>query len=235
MKRILLALAFVLLPAALAAAPVTGTYVSTDLGGSLLTGRASTWRSGINSGLPHVLHGQSWNGAALGTQWDMSCAVENVAFTVQDNRVGGVGTVVYTSNFHGGTMTLYAGGWPWGDGTATLNTTTIITTVQFVLIGGVSTPVASVANGNTSGLFGNGCRLQFVIANGTGVGETTSLNPAITKPADYPSFQDGSCAAAPPAQQFGTWGSVITITMSIDCTVPVEDVPWGAVKRIYRD
>ena len=36
---------------------------------------------------------QSWDGTSLGTQWDISCAVENTAFGVVDNRVGGNGTV----------------------------------------------------------------------------------------------------------------------------------------------
>jgi hypothetical protein len=199
----------------------------------LLTGRASTWRSGINSGLPHVLHGQSWDGATLGTQWEMSCPTENVNFSVQDNRVGGVGTVVYTSVFNGGTFTFYAGAWPWGDGTGTFQSTTLITTVQFVLISGVSTPVAAVVNGNTSGVFAGGCNLTFVIANGFGVGETTSLDPGITKPADYPTFLDGSCGPAPANQQFGSWGSVITITMQIECPVPAENRSWGAIKSRY--
>lgn len=222
------------LPTVASAAPVPGTYTSTDMGGQLLTGRASTWRSGINSGLPHVLHAQSWNGAALGTQWDISCPIEPVNFIVQDNRVAGVGTVVYTSTFNGGTFTFYAGGYPWGDGTGTLGITTLITTVQYVMISGVSTPVASVVNGNTSGYFTNGCELTFAIANGTGVGETTSLNPAIQKPADYPAFLDGSCAPAAANQQFGTWGNVITITMRIDCFVPTQPSTWGTLKATYR-
>jgi len=162
--------AIVALPAL--AVPISGTYTSTDLGGQLLTGRASTWRSGVNSGLPHVLHAQSWNGSTLGTQWEINCPIEPTNFTVQDNRIGGVGTVVYTSFFNGGTFTFFAGGWPWGDGTGTLGTTTVISTVQYLMISGNSTPVASVVNTNTSGLFAGGCTLTFAIANGNGVGET---------------------------------------------------------------
>jgi len=222
------------LPMIAAAAPIAGIYTSTDMGGQVLTGRASTWRSGINSGLPHVLHSQSWNGAVLGTQWEMRCATENVNFTVQDNRVGGVGTVVYTSQFNGGTFTFFPGGWPWGDGTGTLATTTLISTVQFILIGGVSTPVASVVNGNTSGSFQGGCALEFAIGNGVGVGETTSLNPAIVKPADYPTFLDGTCNPAPANQEFGTWGNVITITVGIHCPVATTEAAWSNVKSIYR-
>jgi hypothetical protein len=197
---VLSSLSLLLVPALAFAAPNAGTYTTTDLGGQLLTGRASTWRTGINSGLPHVLHAQSWNGATLGTQWELRCAVENAPFGVQDNRVGGTGTVVYTSQF----------------------------------IGGNSTPVASVVNANTSGDFGNGCTLTFAISNGTGVGETTSLNPALQKPADYPTFLDATCGPAPANQQYGTWGNTLTSTMRIDCSVPATPATWGAVKGIYR-
>lgn len=237
MKRPLIALClFILitLPMMAAAAPIGGIYNSTDMGGLLLTGRASTWRSGINSGLPHVLHGQSWNGTTLGTQWELRCATENVNFIVQDNRVNGVGTIVYTSLFQGGTFTFFPGGWPWGDGTGTLATTTLVTTVQYIMIGGVSTPVASVVNGNTSGAFDGGCALEFAIGNGSGVGETTSANPAIVKPADYPMFFDGTCNPAPANQQFGSWGNVLTITVGIHCQVPTADAAWSNVKNIYR-
>jgi len=234
LRASLLSLVLLLVAAVALAIPVGGIYNSTDLGGVLLTGRASTWRIGINSGLPHVLHGQSWNGATLGTQWEFLCPTENVNFVVQDNRVGGVGTIVYTSTFTGGTFTFFAGGWPWGDGTGTLGTTTLITTVQYILVASVSTPVAAVVNGNTSGMFAGGCELTFVIGNGTGVGETTSLNPLITKPADYPTFLDGACATAPANQQFGTWGNVITITMGINCPTGAGKGTWGRVKTIYR-
>lgn len=233
MKRLLTTItlaALLLMPVLVQADPITGMYTSTDLGGMLLTGRASTWRPGVNSGLPHVAHIQSWDGANLGTQWDMSCSVENTAFLVQDNRVGGVGTIVYTSTFNGGTFNFYAGGWPWGDGTGTLGTTSLVTTVQYLMIGGVSTPVASVVNGNTAGNFSNGCILSFVIANGTGVGET----PYFSKPADYPTFLDGTCAPASPSLQYGTWGNVITITMYFDCTVADEPTTWGNLKSLFR-
>jgi hypothetical protein len=222
----------IIVPVVASAGPITGIYDSTDMGtgGVLLTGRASTWRPGVNSGLPHVLHAQSWNGSVLGAQWDISCAVENTNFTYVDNRVNGVGTIVYTSTFQGGTLTLYAGGWPWGDGVATLGTTMMYTTVQYNMIGGVSTPVRSVVNGNTAGTFVGGCMMTFGIANGLGAGET----PYAVKPATYPTFLDGSCGPAAPSLQWGTWGSVITITMWIDCTVGVEGSTWGAIKELYQ-
>lgn len=211
------------------AAPVNGVYTSTDLGGQFLTGRASTNRIGINSGFPHVFHVQSWDGANLGGQWEIRCGQSN-AFTVVDNRVGGTGTVVYSSTYTGGTFTFFPGGWPWGDGSGTLTSTTLVTTVQFVS----NVPVASVVNGNSSGMFVGGCALTFAIANGNGVGETTSLNPLITKPANYPAFLDGTCSPASPAQQFGTWGDVRTITFMIDCATPARPSTWGSIKTHYR-
>jgi hypothetical protein len=218
--------ALVLLPILAQAAPVTGLFTSTDLGGQILLGRASTWRSGVNSGLPHVLHAQSWDGTTLGTQWDISCATETSAFSVVDNRVGGNGTVVYTSTFNGGTFNFYAGGFPWGDGTGTLLTTTTITTVRYLN----SLPVASVVNVDTSGDFINGCLLTFAIANAAGVGET----PYASIPATYPLFLDATCNPASPSAQFGTWGNVMTITMHINCEVAEETTSWGSIKSLYR-
>lgn len=215
------------------ASPINGIYTSTDIGGQLFTGRASTWRSGINSGFPHVFHIQSWDGVSLGTQYDISCG-QSTSMSVVDNRVAGVGTIVYTSTYTGGTFTFLSGAWPWGDGTGTLGTTSLVTTVQYVMIAGNSTPVAAVVNGNSSGAFLGGCALTFAIANGDGVGETTSLNPAIAKPSAYPSFLDGSCALASPTAQFGTWGNVRTITFMIDCATPTRPSTWGQVKSIYR-
>jgi hypothetical protein len=237
MKRLLcipILSALLLLPILATAAPVDGIYRSTDfpspLTGLLLTGRASTWRPGINSGLPHVLHAQSWDETTLGTQWQISCAVENSAFSIQDYRVNGTGTVIYTSTFQGGTFTFFPGGWPWGDGTGTLGTTNLITTVSFV--GGY--PMGGVVNGTTSGAFEGGCELTFAIANGLGAGETTDLYPTLTKPADYPEFLDGTCGPASPTLQYGSWGTVLTITMGINCPVPTEETTWGNMKALYR-
>lgn len=223
-------IALVMLPVLAQAAPVTGLFTSTDLGGQILTGRASTWRPGVNSGLPHVLHAQSWDGTTLGAQWDLNCATETSAFAVVDSRVAGVGKVVYTSTFNGGTFNFYAGGFPWGDGTGTLLTTTTTTTVTYLMIGGISTPVASVVNVDTSGDFTNGCLLTFAIANAAGIGET----PYASIPATYPLFLDSTCNPASPSAQYGTWGNVMTITMHINCEVAEETTSWGSIKGLYR-
>jgi hypothetical protein len=232
--RSLLPTLLLLVPTLAAATPNAGTYTTTDLGGQMLNGRASTSRTGINSGLPHVLHAQSWTGTTLGTQWELRCAVENNPFGIVDNRVNGTGAVIYTSSFTGGQFELFNTGGAWGDGVANLGTTSVISTVQFVNINNVSTPVASVVNAQTSGDFGGGCTLTFVISNGYGVGETTSLDVSIVKPADYPTFLDAACGPAAANQQFGTWGATVTSTMRIDCVVPADPTSWGKIKSVYR-
>jgi hypothetical protein len=213
-----------------AAMPTPGLYMSTDLGGQVLTGRGTnSWTMPLNGaqGLGDVFNSWSWNGSALGTQWIFQCGVSPAAQTVQDNRVAGTGTVVFTTSYTGGTFFLDRNG-PWGTGvmdfTGTLNSTVNIVTVQYVN----NVPFAAVTNVNSSGLFdGSNCALTFAIANGVGKGDT-DLMP---KPAGYPDFMDTGCAAN---RVYGSWGDLITITMLIDCPVPVEVSTWGRVKALYR-
>lgn len=207
------------------AAPVAGVYTSTDLGGSLLLGRASqSWTAPLNAaqGLGDVFNSQSWDGSTLGTQWGFACGVQNAQQGVVDNRVNGTGTVVFTNTFSGGNFYLNPG--PWGDGSGTLNTTVEIVTVQYVNFA----PAASVVNINSSGQFtGSNCLLTFTIANGNGLGDTDVL----PFPADFPSLIDTNCNST---RLYGSWGEVRTITLRIDCPVPATQSSWGAVKATYR-
>lgn len=207
------------------AAPVAGTYTSTDLGGSLQKGRGSqSWAAALNAnnGLGDVYNSLSWDGTTLGAQWGFQCGLEPSTQGVVDNRVAGTGTVVFTNNFVGGTFYLNPG--PWGSGTGTMNTTQEIVTVQYVSY----TPVAAVANVNTSGQFDHSnCLLTFAIANAVGGGDTDG-GPF---PANYPALLDPSCAAT---RVYGSWGDVFTITMRIDCPVPAIQKTWGELKSQYR-
>jgi hypothetical protein len=214
-----------LLAGAAFAAPVAGTYTSTDLGGSLLTGRGSqSWVAPLNAnnGVGDVYNSLSWDGLLLGTQWGFSCGIQPNAQGVVDNRVAGTGTVVFTNNFVGGTFYLNPG--PWGSGTGTINNTQVVATVQYVSF----QPVAAVVNINNSGQFDNSnCILRFSIANAIGRGDTDG-GPF---PANYPALIDPACAAT---RSNGSWGDVITITMRIDCPVPTTPKTWGSLKSLYR-
>ena len=210
------------------AAPVPGTYRSTDLGGALFTGHASqSWNLPSNAahGVGDVYNSESWDGALLGTQWSFTCGQQGAPQLVQDNRVAGTGTVVYTNSFLGGTFSFTNG--PWcntASCSGVSNQTLEIVTVQYVS----NVPVASVVNISTSGVFTDTqCNLTFVISNGVGEGDTDG-GP---KPATYPAFLDPTCA---PTRVYGSWGDVITITARIDCPTPAKQSTWGAIKSQYR-
>ena len=236
---LILAAALTLCGAAVALAagplPTPGIYYSVDHPGSpglVLTGRgANSWTVPHgNNGIAEVFNSMSFDGATLGTQWTYACGIAPGAHTVQDNRVGGVGTMIYTQSYFGGRFFLSKSG-PWGDGVndwlGTIGTTTTITTVQYILVGGVSTPVASRVNINSAGLFDNGCSLEFVVANGTGAGDTDMM----PKPAGWPDFIDEACA---PTRIYGSWGYVQDITLMIDCETATRPSTWGQVKTLYR-
>ena len=208
--------------------PVPGTYTSTDLGGALFTGRASqSWGAALNAnqGNGDVFHAESWSGSALGTQWTFSCGTQTAPQIVQDNRVGGTGTVVFTNSFLGGSFNFVNG--PWCNSAncgGTTSQTVSTVTVQYV----TDIPVASVVNINTSGVFpGTNCNLTFVISNGVGLGDTDSGS----LPADYPAFLETDCSAS---RVFGSWGDVVTIVARIDCPTSTHNSTWGALKSSYR-
>ncbi len=221
----------VLVPVLASAVPVPGTYYSAFRGGAVLNGRASVARQGVNSGDPKIFNGQSWNGVALGTQWEIQCGVEAVS-TPPDyslyNPITGTGFITYHQTFTGGTFTLYpdfAVGW--GSGTGTLNTTQATSQVYLFNF----TPVSSSFTVLTSGTFpGTTCRLDFAFSNGFGVGET----PYLSKPADYPTFLAANCSPADAAHQFGVWADANDIVVQISCPVPAEASTWGAIKAMYR-
>ncbi len=137
----------------------TGTYTSVDYGSgsqNVLMGRGSNARPVVDSGVNNVFNSASWDGAALAAQWVFSCGV-STSQTSQDNRVNGIGTVVYTTNYSGGTFWLSKDG-PWGDGsvdfTGTINSLIRITTLQYA----ADYTVTVTENINTSGNFdGSNC------------------------------------------------------------------------------
>jgi hypothetical protein len=228
---VMLMLVFVALPFLAVAQPVTGTYMSPNRGGNVFVGRSSVARPTVNSGTPKVFHGQSWNGASLGTQWEIRCGIEAVETPPdysQFNGVTGNGFITYHQYFAGGTFTLYPDvNVGWGSGTGTLNVTQVTSQVFLANF----TPISSSFTAFTSGNFdGSPCTLEFAFGNGFGVGET----PYASKPATYPAFLAADCSPADAAHQFGVWGDTNDIILNIYCPVPVEQSTWGHVKSLYR-
>ena len=200
--------------AAIAAEPTPGLYQTPSLGGTMIEGRATnSWMMAGNAAMGNgdVWNSMSWMPGTmmLGTQWRFQCAVSTSPQTMQDNRVMGTGTVVYTTNYSGGTFFLSKTG-PWGDGvndlTGTLAATQIITTLQYVQ----NSLISGRENISASGLFdGSGCYLTFLLSNGIQLGNTDA-GPV---PMSYPGFQNTDCS---PTRTFGSWSDIVDISMQID-------------------
>jgi hypothetical protein len=235
----LLALVVLTVPMTAIADPIPGTYTSALRPGAspgVQIGHMSVSRQYPNSGNPKVFHGQSWDGTALGAQWEFRCGVETTltppAYGPGFNFVTMTGLVTYSQAFSGGTFSLYANpAVSWGSGSGTLNSTSVVS--QIYLVNGM--PVSSSFTGMTTGQFDIGCTLTFAMGNGYGMGETS--DPAyMTKPATYPTFLAADCSPADASHQFGAWGDVndIVITINADCMVSTRHSTWGTIKSIYR-
>jgi hypothetical protein len=238
-SAVLLALVVLTFSLTALADPLPGTYTSALRPGTtpgVQIGHMSVSRQYPNSGNPKIFHGQSWNGSALGAQWEFRCGVETTitppVYGPGFNFGTMTGNVTYNQTFAGGTFSLYADpAVGWGSGSGTLNATSVVT--QVYLVNGV--PVSSSFTGVTTGQFDIGCTLTFAMGNGYGMGETSDP-PYMTKPVSYPLFLAANCSPADASHQFGAWGDVndIVITINSDCTVSARHSTWGAIKSIYR-
>lgn len=228
------ALALLLLPAvAQADAPLSGDYQSTDLGGPVHVGRyTEAWDAGggaMSSGT--VLNAESWDGAALGSQWRYWCATEASDAVLLSDFVNasGNGNRTYMKTFDGGFIWL-AGDGPWANGDpdyyGVIDNYVEYETVTYS--GWV--PVAAVTNVQAVAHFNDYPQqcMSFYIGNGTRIA-TTDLGE--TLPADYPGLLDTGCNAT---RVDGAAWDFTSVTLSIvDCAVGTEDSSWGAIKTMY--
>ena len=221
-----------------AQAPVDGTYKTSN--GDFLEGRSATsWVTPVNDPpqVGNVLHGQSWDGAVLGTEWEVSCPVVANVTLLFDAVIGGNGHRAYLIAYVGGTIWLDGAG-PWGGGDPSYNG--VIDTYM-------ETRTEQYADGNLVGANSNhnvsahivgypaDC-VAFAIGNGVLIGDTDPNLIPVTdtnvKPADYPDFLQANCAVG---GADGHWGDLTDMTLTVQgCLVPVEETSWGAVKSIYR-
>lgn len=232
LKHIAIVLSILALAApALAGPPQSGVYTSSDLGGSVLTGRFSeSWPGGAALEVGNTINAMSWDGGTLGTQWFVRCASVAVPpMQISDTRDGnGTGEVTWQAEYGGGNFWLGNSG-PWGDEdyTGVINTFSVTTTYQYVM--GQILGIRS--NLTMTGVFdGYGSCMEYMITNTAVVGDTDS-GPL---PGDYPPFLTSSCVAG---GSQGAWGSVTDIAMQIygSCVVPVEEASWGAIKARYSE
>jgi hypothetical protein len=240
MKRfaITLTLIALLIPAlAIAGPPLDGVYKSVDVGGTIGTGRyTESWEAGGGPLMPGTtLNAESWDGASLALEWRYWCATLAVAPTLlfdTVNPVTGNGNRSYMKQFNGGYIWLSGTG-PWANGDpdypGTIDTYMEIETIQYVNW----VPVHAISNVQATAHFDNypeTC-LNFAVANGVEVGST---NDGETKPGDYPDFlEELTCD---PVLTLGAWWDMKDLSLAITgCSVPTEEMNWGAIKAHYKE
>ena len=220
---------------AFAGPPADGIYTSTDLGGQVLLGRYSeSWD--VPDGrlqMGNTGNKLSWNGATLGTQWQLYCTRIAGPPVLITDTVDGSGNgfrewkVVYVS----GDMVLDGNG-PWGDGSepsynANLHAYQEIKTFQYVN----NQIVQSISNVSIQAAFqdfGESC-VTISILNQEELGNTNTA----ALPPNYPAFLVP--ITCDPTRTLGAWGEVDEITLIITgCTIPVEETTWGVIKSLYK-
>ena len=210
--------------------PANGIYKSTDVGGTMLTGRYSeSYIGGAKLSPGNTVHEQSWDGATLGTQWKWFCAYQVGPPILQQDTVdgNGDGTKIWQVEYTSGQAWLSGTGpWAGGDPFYTAQVDTWVATVTEQFAAGVE--VATVKTVNASAQFDNYTEACIVLS----LSNFEKLGEGMVLPANYPEYIDQTCA---PVAGPGEWGEVDDITYAIlGCTVSTEKKSWGAVKQLYR-
>lgn len=226
----LLALAILCPALALAGAPLTGSWSTTDLGGPVPLGRYTEgWTSGGAMLAGTTLNAASWDGAVMGGMWSYSCAVEGAdAVLIDDAVIFGNGTRTWKKTFNGGTIWLSGAG-PWGNGDASYSGT-IVSYIEYetlTYVGGnviaARTNVNAVASIDG---YDTAC-LGFSVGNGAKVGDTTGGMMA-----NYPALLTTSCSPTAPNGAF--WNFAQMTLYIANCAVSDEPATWSSVKAMYR-
>lgn len=209
------------------ALPYEGSWTAPS--GGLLEGRISeAWcLSPFSPGIPgNSLDAQSWDGAALGTQWRFWGMYIDAAGAVEVGRdvdATGFGWIDYVTNYEGGRFWL-EGTTAWSDGTDLEGDVSLCSVSARVTVFGFE-PVAVASNITVVGIFDvcEWCSIE-IAANSSRLWMT---GDAGAMPADYPPFL---CAA-----NAGELHYSCCLTASIMCSVTgTEESTWGAIKDMYR-
>lgn len=234
MKSTLVALVIAAVAAsAFAQAPSPGVYMSTDLGGSVSTGRYSeSWSQPFGYGrYGNALQIQSWSAGTLGGQWSIRCPYVCDSHVVLDSTdTEGNHVRIARQTYSGGTLTLDGAG-PWGGGDASYT---------FLLEGYIETmtivgndPEALVISYEATAwgsLFDEDYTAQIVM-HSLARNEIGNTDNETNPPADFPVILDPDCEPSP---ELGTWGNATGIHFEIWSSVATKPSTWGNVKSLYR-
>ena len=189
------------------ASPKVGHYESGTLGGTVLDGRVTEGLTGFLPAAGDELHAASWNGAALGTQWEItgvkvgaiSAPLWDVTLPTGDRTVG------YRIDYTGGVMNLKTGG-PWDAGGADylVNVDHYSVTLQ-LWFNSSAAFVSGTSVIEVEGSFPAYLTHKLVFGSASGV--YRGMGTILDKPADYPTF--------PAPFVGGAWGIVNNMQFDI--------------------
>jgi hypothetical protein len=215
--------------------PIDGIYTSTDIGGQMLLGRYSESWDVADGRLQkdNTVNKLSWDGATLGTQWQLFCTrIAGPPVLITDTVDGsGNGFREWKVVYQSGDLILDGNG-PWGDGSeptyeANLHAYQELVTFQYVnhqIVQRIST--VSIQAGFKD--YDETC-VAISIFNQEELGTTYTA----TLPPDYPVFLEP--ITCDPNRTLGSWGEVDEITLIVTgCTVSNEVTTWGVIKSHYE-
>jgi len=236
-----LALTALLVTPLLAGPPVNGAYFSVDLGGNIMMGHGTeSWPDDFADGswgvIGNTLQAQSWDGASLGGQWEVSCiALCTDPVLMNDNLdANQTGYQTWRHEYCGGRLWMMGTGEPWdgGDADYQADIVNFVSYVTYQYYQGLI--VGTIANISMTAVFdGYDTCMEFVIANATGLGYTDiDGDPLGTLPPDFPSFMNANCSEIGTR---GTWGDISGVTVIITgCATATEETSWSQLKSLYR-
>jgi hypothetical protein len=198
-----------LLAGSASAGPLLGYYES-EFTGEILEGRWSeSYAGGGEGAIDNTVHGASWDGTDLATQWELVDAAIDATPTQIQNTVDGDGNgiIVWYTTYSGGALTLTNLG-PWwnsDDDPATsyaVDVTGYSHTTQVRYVAGA--PVEKSTIVEMSGIFTDhpGFLVSFIVAQALHEGEGGTL------PTDYPEW-------LPDGEDYGAWGVAQMIQMEV--------------------
>jgi hypothetical protein len=209
------------------ALPYEGSWSAPN--GGVLEGRISeAWcSSSYEPGEPgNTLNAQSWDGAALGTQWrfsGMSIDANGAVETASDVNAMGFGWIDYLTSYEGGRFWL-SGSEAWSDGTDLEGDVTLCSvTARVTLV--AWQPVMLISNITIVGVFDlcQECSIG-IAANSERVWMTGDPG---AMPGSYPPFL---CSA-----DSGELHYTCCMDVDIMCSVTgTEESTWGAIKEMHR-
>ncbi|RJR27685.1 MAG: hypothetical protein C4574_05920 [Candidatus Latescibacterota bacterium] len=208
--------------------PVPGSYKTLD--GTMIGGRASeAFCSGAGPGVPgNTQNAESWNGAALGTQWKiwgMAIDAAGAVETARSINSSGTGWIDYVTNYAGGFFWL-SGSHTWGDGLGDFSGTITYYNVGTKVSYFMGMIVGVTSNITLRGQFADCpyCFIDYSLANSMLIWKTGDGAPM---PANYPPFLCGANG--------GELHDICCVTLNIVCDpTATETSTWGAIKDLYR-